>query len=96
MLPLNNTLQVILYQNIFKNYKAIQYKGFLSDFKSNIWTKNFRDTIITKNHYHSNTNGLRIELGKVDLKIGGPKEGKSNRFKSWIRLNFAPGPFKFV
>ena len=67
----NNILPVIIYKN------ALHYltdKNFESTFLQNGWANNWRDIILTEDHFHSNTHEvLGLKSGQARLMLGGRK-----------------------
>lgn len=70
----NSPLPLILYPNIVAETET-DFAGYLEKlFQRNNWTNNWRDIVLSKNHYHSTTHEvLGISKGSVKLKIGGQK-----------------------
>ncbi len=68
----NNRFPVIIYRNVFKHTGIKSASSFKAVFAANNWTNNWKDIIMTQNHYHSTTHEvIGIDRGEVDLKLGG-------------------------
>ncbi|QRR04043.1 cupin [Dyadobacter sandarakinus] len=67
----NSNLPVILYRKVYlENDKS---DWFESTFIKNGWTNNWRDTILSYDHFHSTTHEvLGVGDGTVTLQVGGP------------------------
>jgi uncharacterized protein YjlB len=72
----NNHLPVIIYRDVCPEIRTSYSDHLEQVFKSNNWTNNWRDIVLTQNHYHSTTHEvLGIGKGEVCLFLGG-KNGK--------------------
>lgn len=70
----NSSLPVLLYRQVTKDREVDLAKGLEELFASNDWTNNWRDIILSKNHYHSSSHEvLGISRGSINLKLGGHK-----------------------
>lgn len=68
----NSRLPVIMYQSVTSD--MVNADWFEKKFKQNNWTNNWRDIILTYDHFHSNTHEvLALAYGNVILQIGGSK-----------------------
>jgi uncharacterized protein YjlB len=66
----NSHLPVIVYYSATGD--AVNAEWFEKKFKQNNWTNNWRDIILTYDHFHSNTHEvLAVGSGNVTLQIGG-------------------------
>ncbi len=66
----NSFLPVIVYSNICESDDCATY--FERKFQENNWGNNWRDVVLTYDHFHSNTHEvLGVAKGFVSLKIGG-------------------------
>jgi uncharacterized protein YjlB len=65
----NNILPVVIYKNALQH---VVNKDFESLFCQNGWGNNWRDIILTEDHFHSNTHEvLGLKSGQARLKLGG-------------------------
>ncbi len=72
----NNKLPVLVYRNVFKNSSKSCAHLFEQRFQENNWIGNWRDVVLTEDHYHSTTHEvLGISRGSVRIHLGG-KKGK--------------------
>jgi len=68
----NSHLPVILYSEVTDD--EVNPDWFEKKFKQNNWINNWRDIILSYDHFHSNTHEvLAVAYGNVTLKIGGSK-----------------------
>ena len=68
----NSHLPVIIYQRVTSD--VVNADWFEKKFSQNNWTNNWRDIILTYDHFHSNTHEvLAVAFGNVTLQIGGSK-----------------------
>jgi len=68
----NNALPLLVYRHLLNGSDADLAEEFERLFASNDWTNNWRDIIMSKNHYHSSSHEvLGISEGSVNLKLGG-------------------------
>lgn len=66
----NSNLPVIVYSNICESDDCASW--FEAKFQENNWNNNWRDIVLTYDHFHSNTHEvLAVASGSVSLKIGG-------------------------
>lgn len=68
----NNALPVLIYREIFQDSKENYVTLFEQKFQENNWIGNWRDIVLSEDHYHSTTHEvLGISKGSVNLWIGG-------------------------
>ena len=68
----NSHLPVIMYPEVTSDVMNADW--FEKKFTQNNWTNNWRDIILTYDHFHSNTHEvLAVGSGNVTLQIGGSK-----------------------
>ena len=71
--PNNDYLPVLVYRQAFEN--ADDNLGDLIEktFRKHNWTNNWRNGILEKHHYHSNTHEvLGVSSGRCKVQLGGP------------------------
>ncbi len=72
----NNKLPVLVYRTVFKNTSKGCAQHFEQKFQENNLIGNWRDIVLTEDHYHSTTHEvLGVSRGSVRLHLGG-KKGK--------------------
>lgn len=65
----NNILPVVIYKNALEH---VVHKDFELLFSQNGWGNNWHDTILTEDHFHSNTHEiLGLKSGQARLMLGG-------------------------
>jgi len=68
----NNALPLLLYRQLSDGQDSDLAASLEKLFASNNWTNNWRDIIMSRNHYHSSSHEvLGISRGSVTLKLGG-------------------------
>lgn len=70
----NNALPVLVYRQFVPKTETDFAQFLEKKFQENGWTNNWRDIVMTKDHYHSTTHEvLGIAKGTVTLQLGGAK-----------------------
>lgn len=71
--PNNDYLPVLIYKQAFNPGKRKLADTIEETFNKNNWTNSWRNGILEKHHYHSNTHeALGISSGQAKVQLGGP------------------------
>lgn len=71
--PNNDYLPVLIYRQAFARADKNMGDTIEKTFRANNWTNNWRDGILEKHHYHSNTHeALGVSAGTGRVQLGGP------------------------
>ena len=71
--PNNDYLPVLIYKQAFDPKKKKLADTIEKTFNKNNWTNSWRNGILKKHHYHSNTHEvLGISAGQCKVQLGGP------------------------
>jgi len=71
--PNNDHLPVLVYKHAFDSQDKKMAESIENKFRENNWTNSWRNGILEKHHYHSNTHeALGISSGRCKVQLGGP------------------------
>jgi uncharacterized protein YjlB len=71
--PNNDYLPVLIYKQAFSSQEKKLAEVIEETFNKNNWTNSWRNGILEKHHYHSNTHeALGISAGHCKVQLGGP------------------------